>query len=194
MPLRPLLIALTWIAATGFLPRVPEFADLPGSVRDGARDVASAVIWLDAPKGTARVWRPQPVLDQRNLSFSPHVLAVQLGTVVEFPNHDRVFHNVFSDHDGKKFNLGLYPVGTTKPVPFDTEGLSRVFCNIHPQMSAYVMALDTPYFAVSDAAGRFTIPDVAAGTYTYHAWRSGASRLTGGVVTVAAGSALEVRW
>ena len=75
---------------------------------------------------------PEVVLDQRNLSFSPRVLAVRVGTTVSFPNHDRVFHDVFSFRDGKRFELGLYPVGAIKHVPFDRPGLSRVFCNIHP--------------------------------------------------------------
>jgi hypothetical protein len=109
------------------------------------------------------------------------VLAVQVGTVVKFPNDDVVFHNVFSFHDGKKFNLGMYPVGAVKNVLFDSPGLSRVFCNIHPQMSAYVMAVETPFFAVSDAKGDFVIHDLPRGTYVYHAWRAGGDILTGHV-------------
>jgi hypothetical protein len=90
-----------------------------------------------------------------------------------------VFHNVFSFHDGKKFDLGLYPVGTVKQVTFDHPGLSRIFCNIHPNMAAYVMAVETPYFSVSDDEGRFTIASLPPGAYTYHAWRSGGTDLTG---------------
>ena len=119
------------------------------------------------------------VLDQRNLNFSPHVLAVRVGTTVDFPNNDRVFHNVFSFRDGKRFDLGMYPVGTRRRVTFDKPGLSRLFCNIHPNMAGYVMAVNTPYFAVSDESGTFTIPSVAPRTYTYHAWRAGAIELTG---------------
>ena len=114
---------------------------------------------------------------------APHVLAVRVGTVVEFPNNDRVFHNVFSFHDGKQFDLGLYPVGTMRRVTFDHPGLSRIFCNIHPNMGAHVMVVDTPYFTVSDDDGRFTIagdpardlhvPRVATGT-------AGADRFGGG--------------
>jgi plastocyanin len=165
---------------------------LEGSTGIGNRFVADAVVWLDAPEG-ARSARPRAVLDQRNLSFNPHVLAVQLGTNVEFPNHDRVFHNVFSYRDGKRFDLGLYPVGMVKDVPFNQTGLSRVFCNIHPQMAAYVMVVDTPYFAVSDKTGRFEIPDVPPGTYRYHAWRPGADILNGATV-IRTGETLEIRW
>jgi plastocyanin len=167
--------------------------DFGGTARLGGKPVHEAVVWLDAPAGVAPVAHPKAVLDQRNLSFFPHVLVVQLGTKVEFPNHDRVFHNVFSDHDGKKFNLGLYPVGMVKEVPFDRPGLSRIFCNIHPQMSAYVMVVDTPYFALSDQTGRFTIRGVMPGTHRYHAWRAGGP-IVNGSATVSAGGTLEVTW
>ena len=166
---------------------------LHGRAYVGEQPVAEAVVWLDAPEDSPAVPRPQAVLDQRNLSFFPHVLAVQLGTRVEFPNHDRVFHNVFSDHDGTKFDLGLYPVGMVKHVPFDRPGLSRVFCNIHPQMSAYVLVVDTPYFGVSDEQGRFEVSRVPPGPYRYHAWRPGSDVLDGSLI-VSATSVLEVRW
>ena len=113
------------------------------------------------------------MLDQRNLSFSPHVLVVRVGTTVDFPNNDRVFHNVFSFRDGKRFDLGMYPVGTMQQVTFDQPGLSRIFCNIHPNMAAYVLTVDSPYFARADESGAFThrrgarrqlhLPRVAAG-------------------------------
>ncbi|HEV3485547.1 MAG TPA: plastocyanin/azurin family copper-binding protein [Vicinamibacterales bacterium] len=132
------------------------------------------------------------MLDQRNLSFSPQVLAVRVGTTVDFPNNDRVFHNVFSFRDGKRFDLGVYPVGARKQVQFDRPGVSRLFCNIHPNMAAYVVAVDTPYFSVSGDDGRFTVP-LPAGTYTYHAWRAGAAELTGSV-TISGATSLDVRW
>jgi plastocyanin len=174
----------------------PAALDLPGTVRVGDKPFADAIVWLDAPKQVAiqRQSSPTAVLAQRNMSFFPHVLAVQLGTTVDFPNDDRVFHNVFSDHDGKRFNLGLYPVGTTRPQSFDTLGLSRIFCNIHPQMSAYVMVLDTPYFSVTDAAGHFNIGDLVPGNYTYHAWRPGTPKLLGGIVIATPGAELEIQW
>lgn len=170
----------------------PPLIDLHGLSSVAGKAVPEAVVWLDAP-GAARS-RPDPaVLDQRNLSFAPRVLAVQVGTQVKFPNNDRVFHNVFSTHESNKFDLGLYPVGTVKHLPFDRPGLSRVFCSIHPQMAAYVMVLETPYFAVSDARGRFVIRDVPAGAYRYHAWRPGSDILTNSVV-VGADTELHVRW
>jgi plastocyanin len=171
----------------------PTTADVSGVTTAGEKLVSNAVVWLDAPSAPRRAGKSEIVLDQRNLNFLPHVLVVQVGTVVKFPNNDRVFHNAFSFHDGKKFDLGLYPVGTVRDVPFDREGLSRVFCNIHPQMAAYVMVVNTPYYAVSDRTGQFTIRDVPYGTYRYHAWRPGAAILNDTIV-VAAGVSARVEW
>jgi len=179
------------LAATG-AGSFTAYPDLHGIVRAGTKLEPDAVVWLDAaaapPVPSARV-----VLDQRNTTFSPRVLAVRVGTTVEFPNNDRVFHNVFSFHNGKRFDLGLYPVGTVKRVTFDHPGLSRVFCNIHPNMAAYIMVVDSPYFAVSDRRGEFVMPAVEPKSYTYHAWRPGRSELTG-TVLVEAGAAVRVDW
>jgi plastocyanin len=168
-------------------------AELSGSAQAAGKPIQHAIVWLDAPGAPAFVQTRKVVLDQRNLDFNPRVLAIRVGTTVEFPNSDKVFHNVFSFRDGKKFDLGMYPVGTSKPIVFDKPGLSRIFCNIHPHMAAYVMAVDTPYFAVSDESGAFTISGVPPGSYTYHAWRSGGQTLSGSV-TVDSSHALEIRW
>jgi plastocyanin len=167
--------------------------DLRGTVSVAGHPTANAVVWLDGQALPRRPASAKVVLDQRNLSFSPRVLVVQVGTTVELPNNDRVFHNVFSFRDGKRFDLGLYPVGTVRHVTFDHAGLSRIFCNIHPNMAAYVLAVDSPYFAVSDEHGRFTIATVTTGSYSYHAWRAGEAELTGSA-TVDAESALEIQW
>jgi len=179
-------LASTVLSADGALVAVPGRAAVAGKPQP------NAVIWLDAP-GAAPAAQGRVVLDQRNLQFAPRVLAVRTGTTVEFPNNDRVFHNVFSFRDGKRFDLGLYPIGSVKHVQFDRPGISRLFCNIHPRMAAYVIAVDSPYFAVSNEAGDFTLPDVPAGTYTYRAWRAAGAPLTG-TVRVADGTRLDVEW
>ena len=165
---------------------------LTGRVQTAGAAQKDAVVWLTGgqvmPAAPKRV-----VLDQRNMAFLPRVLGVPVGTRVEMPNNDRVFHNVFSFKDGKKFDLGLYPVGTRKEVTFDKPGLSRVFCNIHPTMAAYVLAVESSLVAVSDAGGRFELPGVAPGRYQYHAWRPGGEVMTG-QLTVSAGQAVEVSW
>lgn len=158
--------------------RAAGSASLEGVVRVGGRPEKDVVIWLvDVPApspGPGRV-----VLDQRRLTFTPHVLAVRVGTAVEMPNNDRVFHNVFSFKDGKKFDLGLYPAGESKLVTFDRPGVSRIFCNIHPSMAAYVVAVDSAFFGVSDSAGRVTMGAVPPGAYTFRAWRAGQDVATG---------------
>jgi plastocyanin len=166
--------------------------DVRGSAVAAGKPVAEAVVWVDVP-GAPRATQGKAVLDQRNLTFSPRVLAVQVGTRIEFPNHDRVFHNVFSFRDGKRFDLGLYPVGAVKTIPFDQPGLSRVFCNIHPGMAAYIMVVDTPVFAVTDRAGQFTLAGVPAGTFTWHAWRPG-GEIVSGSIWVYPGAVLDVQW
>jgi plastocyanin len=160
--------------------------DVHGIARQGNRPAVDAVIWLEAPEGAPPAAprppltaSPRVVLDQRNLTFIPHVLVVQVGTTVDFPNNDRVFHNVFSFRDGTRFDLGMYPVGALRHVVFDRPGLSRIFCNIHQNMAAYVMTVDSPHFARSDGTGAFTIADVPSGRYTYHAWLAGRTELTG---------------
>ena len=104
-----------------------------------------------------------------------------------------VFHNVFSFRDGKRFDLGMYPVGTMRRVTFDQPGVSRLFCNIHPNMAAYVVVVDTPYFAVADKSGAFTIPGVPPGSYSFGAWRPGGSPVSG-TFAHEGGKALDVRW
>jgi plastocyanin len=167
--------------------------ELRGSVHAGDRPVPHAAVWLTASSRPGTVQPRKVVLDQRNLTFTPRILIVQVGATVELPNNDRVFHNVFSFRDGKRFDLGLYPVGAVRRVTFDRPGVSRIFCNIHPNMAAYVVAVDTPYHAVADEEGRFSIPSVIRGTYTYHAWRPGAEELTGSAA-VDEQRSLDIRW
>jgi len=169
-----------------------EMLDVHGTAHAGARPVPDAVVWLEVSGARPAPASPPPVLDQRNLEFFPHVLVVRVGTRVKFPNNDRVFHNVFSFRDGRKFDLGVYPVGAVKYVTFDRAGVSRLFCNIHPGMAAYVVSVDSPYFAASDSAGTFTL-QAPPGRYTYHAWRAGASAVTGSAV-VDGTSSVDVAW
>ena len=186
-----LSLAVTGSVLTGTAGAPP--VDLKGTARAAGRAAEDTVVWLEAPNAPARPPAGSIILDQRNLAFSPHVLVVRVGTVVDFPNDDRVFHNVFSFRDGKQFDLGMYPVGSLRKVTFDRPGLSRIFCNIHPNMAAYVMAVDSPYFGRADRSGAFTIADVPDGTYKYHAWRAGVAMELTGTWTSTAG-ALTIEW
>jgi plastocyanin len=188
--------AISAVLAVGLWPVAPVAAGqegLAGTVLVKGRPERNVVVWLEDGTGARPVATRKVVLDQRQLQFKPHVLAVRVGTEVEMPNSDRVFHNVFSFHDGKRFDLGLYPVGTARTVTFDRPGLSRIFCNIHPNMAAYVLAVDSGYFAVSDSQGQFILAGVPLGSYTYHAWRPGGQTTTG-IVVVGADRKLEIRW
>ncbi len=171
----------------------PASIGVTGIAEVADRREPDVVVWLEAPNVPRPLQSKKVVLDQRNLSFAPRVVVVRVGTRVDLPNNDRVFHNVFSFHDGKRFDLGLYPVGTTRTVTFDQPGLSRIFCNIHPNMAAYVMVVDTPYYALSDRNGEFEISSVAPGTYRYHAWRARGPEITG-PATVQLEQRLSVHW
>lgn len=139
--------------------------------RNGHRvkDASKAVVWLTPIGGTIEAPRQQsseiPQLVQKDKSFQPGLLVIPVGGKVEFPNHDPFFHNVFSLFEGKRFDLGLYESGTTRFVQFDKPGISFIFCNIHAQMSAVVIALATPYYAISDARGDMNLPRVPPGRY-----------------------------
>src|SRR5712691_7032145 len=113
---------------------------------------------------------------QKNKRFVPHVLAATLGTEIEFPNQDPFFHNVFSIYEGKPFDLGLYESGTARKVRFTQPGVSYIFCNIHPEMSATVLVLRTRYFAVSARDGSFQISHLPSGRYKLEVWYDLASK------------------
>src|SRR5256885_8416487 len=132
----------------------------------------NVVVWLTPIGGaTAKVEPKQPlVLVQHHKSFEPHLLVVPVGAVVQFPNRDPFFHNVFSLFEGKRFDLGLYEAGTTRNVSFDRPGVSYIFCNIHAEMSAVVVALDTPYFGISNRKGEIVIAHVPPGRYMMRTW------------------------
>ena len=109
-------------------------------------------------------------LAQKDKQFIPHILVVRTGSSVDFPNLDPFYHNVFSLFNGKRFDLGLYEAHTTRAVRFDRDGVSYIFCNIHPEMGAVVISLSTPYFGVSTPEGNVTIRGVPAGSYRLNVW------------------------
>lgn len=139
-------------------------------------DASNVVVWLTPldgavePSAGTPPTRPTRQLIQRNKTFEPHILVVEIGSMVQFPNKDPFFHNVFSLFDGKRFDLGLYEAGSSNSVRFDRPGVSFLFCNIHPEMSAVVVAVETPYFGVSERSGRVMIPNVPDGRYRMHVW------------------------
>ena len=140
-------------------------------------EVHDFVVYIVGPVGAMPVPPSQPVqvttkkVDQRGAVFSPHVLPVVVGTTVEWPNQDQIFHNVFSMSEAKSFDLDLYKGNPPeKRVTFDKPGRVDVFCSIHSQMSCVVLVLENPYFASTDNNGRYSITNVPAGTYQLKAW------------------------
>ncbi len=142
-------------------------------LRSGSPDASGVAVWLTSLNEVAATERSSPrrrTLEQRNKRFIPHVMVIQVGTEIDFPNRDPFFHNVFSVFDGKPFDLGLYAHGESRPVRFDRPGISYIFCNIHPQMSAVIVTVNTPYFAVSASSGDYSIKDVPQGNYELRVW------------------------
>jgi plastocyanin len=136
----------------------------------------AAVLWLKpiqetpaAPFDSSQTY----TLLQKNRTFKPHLLVVPVGGVVQFPNTDPFFHNVFSLFDGKRFDLGLYEAGSMKSVTFSREGVSYIFCNIHPEMSAVILALSTRLYTIANPSGTFHLQEVPAGDYELHVWVEG---------------------
>ena len=153
-----------------------EDSTVHGSVRilhgsEYELDSGDVVVWLTPMRGGGLA-SPGPTarLLQKNKKFIPHVVAVTRGTQVEFPNQDLFFHSVFSIHQGKTVDLGLFESGATRKVRFSQLGASYIFCKIHPEMSAVVVVLETRFFALTDAAGNFQITHVRPGRYKLEVW------------------------
>jgi plastocyanin len=137
-----------------------------------------SVVYLESAPSLAfpDVEPQRATLDQRNETFVPHVLAITVGTTVDFPNSDRVYHNVFSLSGPRRFDLGRYAAGRSRSVRFDRPGIVRVFCEIHSHMSAFILVFNHRYFAVTAADGRYQIGRVPPGRYTLVAWNEGSIR------------------
>jgi plastocyanin len=132
-------------------------------------DFSGVAVWLSASGGAGtRQPKKHAQMLQKDKKFVPHVLVVETGTTVDFPNLDPIFHNAFSNFNGQIFDLVLYPPGSSKSVTFRRPGIVRVFCNIHPSMSAIIVVVDSSYFTTTDEDGGFSIPDVAPGAYRVH--------------------------
>lgn len=193
LSLRRSVIALSWAAATYACAAPPSTAqEKPVTLRvrieqgtaeqsakspSRATNESEVVVWLRPLERSGAKIQPvaeppgkRPQVIQKNKSFQPHLTVVHVGSIVDFPNHDPFFHNVFSLFDGKRFDLGLYEAGATNSVRFDHVGVSYLFCNIHPEMSAVVVAVDTPYYGISDSSGNVSIGDVPDGRYELHVW------------------------
>lgn len=142
----------------------------------GRHHAVPAVVWLEPiPPTPTTPFEPHGhyTLIQKDRTFRPHLQVIPVGSMVQFPNEDPFFHNVFSLFDGKKFDLGLYEAGSSKSQTFSRKGVSYIFCNIHPEMSAIIIALDTTLYAIADAQDGIVFGHIPPGDYTLNVWIEG---------------------
>ena len=155
-----------------------EVALVQGTAGVPSKDASHVVVWLtpvNVMQPVRATERPHYRLVQHNKRFGPGLLVVPVGSVVDFPNADPWFHNVFSLYRGKRFDLGLYQAGAQRSVKFDRVGPSYLFCNIHPEMTGVVLAVDSELFAVNAKNGRYSLAGVAPGKYILHVWYENAA-------------------
>jgi plastocyanin len=176
--MRPLLFVIAVSALTVAVPPTPPGE--PGQVRVAATlmggdgrlvPAGQAVVWIPG-LGNPRDVRPAstPAMSSRNKRFDPRILAVPVGTPVVFPNFDKIFHNVFSLSEKNRFDLGLYRNGASKSATFENPGVVRVYCNIHPQMAAFVVVVDGAFYAATGPDGVAMLSGVPAGRHPLRAW------------------------
>ena len=183
-------VEITHVAQT--VERRPSISDLGTPPDRDLPDRRRSVVYLEsAPRGAFDPGETSPAsMDQRNETFVPHVLAISAGTIVDFPNSDRFYHNVFSLSKAARFDLGRYAKGKSKSVRFDQPGIVRVFCEIHSHMNAFVLVFAHPFFAITDTDSRYRINNVPPGTYNVVAWNEGLAS-EAKPVTVGAGAIAE---
>ncbi len=157
--------------------RRPNVNDLGTAPARDMPDLLRSVVYLEsAPRGAFETSEGgRAVMDQRNETFVPHVLAITTGTTIDFPNSDKFYHNVFSLSKTRTFDLGRYAAGNSRPVRFDRPGIVRVFCDIHSHMNAFILVFSHPFFGMTNAEGRYRIDNVPPGTYGVIAWNEGTS-------------------
>jgi plastocyanin len=168
---------------------------IKGSVTVGGRPAGDAVVSLEGVPRQAGAPAPaasKAVIDQKDLKFIPRVIAVMVGKTVDFPNSDKTFHNVYSNSEAKKFDLGLYASGQSRSVNFDKPGVVKILCNVHPNMEAYVVVKEHPFFSVSDARGNYSIGTAPLGKYRVEVWHPQYGVKTIPVELVRAGEVLAI--
>jgi plastocyanin len=182
------------VALCLFLASAAQASDIKGTVTAaGIKSAENIAVYVDAiPGKTFPAPAAHVVIDQKKMTFIPHVTVLLQGTTADFLNSDAVGHNVYwpSVSGNKKLaqNLGTWPQGQKKSYTFDNVGVASLLCNVHPEMSGYVVVVPTPYFALTDKEGRFTLKDVPAGKYTLKTWSEEGKPVTQAVEVTATGA------
>jgi plastocyanin len=173
--------------------RRPSVADLGTPTTQDTPDLRRSVVYLESAPALAfpEIEPRRATMDQRNETFVPRVLAITVGTTVDFPNSDHIYHNVFSISGARRFDLGRYAAGRSKSVRFDRPGIVRVFCEIHSHMSAFILVFNHRFFSVTSADGRYQIGAVPPGRYTLVAWDEGSARESRQIAIPEHGGAVE---
>lgn len=157
-------------------------------------DPSPAVVYIEGVAGSFAPPAEKPVIEQKGVEFRPRVLPVLKGTIVEFPNRDEIYHNVFSLSKAAKFDLGRYSTGESKSVTFDAPGVVKIYCEIHEHMKSFVVVLDNPYFTTTDAEGNYTISGIPPGDYTLVAWHENAKEVRAPVKVEAGAATQDVKF
>jgi len=185
---RSLMIVMAVVAMMSVAASAGTISGKVSGVKDESVVYVEAVAGKTFPAPTAK-----PVIDQKGLMFMPHITVVQQGATVEFLNSDKVAHNVFWPKvgDDKKLthNLGTWPQGEKRAFKFDNVGAVPLLCNVHPEMSAYIVVVPTPYYVVTDKSGAYKIENVPDGSYSVTAWHEGAKKATKPVTVAGEGKA-----
>ena len=171
-----------------------------GTITIGGRPTSEAVVSVEGLsredlKSQISTLKLKPaVMDQQDLKFLPHVLPVVVGTAVEFSNNDKTFHNVFSTSEPKKFDLGLYSPGRRRSVTFDKPGVVRILCHVHPNMEAFILVKDHPYFSAADSRGNYRLDGVPLGKFRLQVWHPQLGTTDAGVEIVRDGEVLDINF
>jgi plastocyanin len=171
-----------------------------GTITIGGKPAPDAVVSIEGlstehVKARMSLVKPQKkIMDQQNLKFIPTVLALMVGETVEFPNNDKAWHNVYSKGGANDFDLGLYAPGKTRSKKFDKPGVSRILCNAHPNMEAFIVVKEHPYFSATDKRGNFRVDGVPLGKYRMHVWHPQLGTRESGVELVREGQVLEINF
>jgi plastocyanin len=169
-----------------------------GTVTIAAKPTSAVVVSLEGvpperfKAQLAAMKSKKAVLDQREQKFIPTVLAVTAGSTVDFPNHDKVWHNVYSKGGANDFDLGLYPPGQSRSARFDKPGVARIVCNAHPNMEAFIVVKEHPFFSIADKGGNYRINDIPLGKYRVTVWHPTLGTTEAGVELVREGQVSDI--